>query len=125
MEAYNTYVGNQYSGKDPWGNEIIIKLNSFNEKKELDWTFTTIIEDGNSKSKLYNSVISVFKDGTTFLNIKGTSDNKKYSFDLMGTIILKDGNIVTTYESGDITGNNKELKVEKLEVAKRTFTLTK
>ena len=86
--------------------------------------------EGKNAITLYNEVSSEFKDGKTPFNVNGNTDIEGYSFDYSGTLSLKDGKLVVTYEKGQLTsssshGGSSSHNVGALEENAKTITLTK
>ena len=100
---YDEYIGYQFSGKDPWGNELAITIRTL-ENDKLTWTFTDVIT-GEKGITLYNELETEFKDGETSFNVKGEAEDN-YTFDYTGTLTLKYGNLLVKFEKGQLTSNS-------------------
>lgn len=103
---YDEYIGYQFSGKDPWGNELAITIRTLEDNK-LTWTFTDVYGKGDDSITLYNEITTEFNDGKTSFNVSGNAE-KDYTYDYSGTLTLKEGNVVIVYESGQLTSNSTE-----------------
>ena len=126
--AYADYIGYQFSGKDPWGNELAVTIRTL-ENDKLTWTYTDVVGEGESSLTLYSELTTDFKDGSTSFNAKGKADDNN-TFDYKGTLTLKDGSLSITFTDGAVTTNSSEggssaYQVGPLEEANKTITLTK
>lgn len=138
-DNYDEYIGYQFSGNDPWGNELAITIRSLKDDK-LTWTYTDTFEDATA----YQEITSKFKDGKTSFNIKdsiqvdGLKDiggqtvdiSSSYSYDYSGTLTLKDGKLFVKYEKGSLTtvsseGDSASYQVGPLDDKDKTVTLKK
>ena len=125
---YDEYLGYQFSGKDPWGNELAVTIRTLEEDK-LTWTFTDVVGEGETSLTLYNELTTDFEDDKTAFTVKGNAD-ATYTYEYTGTLKLADGKLTITFEKGALTSNSPEggsssHQVEALEEATRTITLTK
>ena len=125
---YKDYIGYQFSGKDPWGNELAVTVRTI-ENDKITWTFTDVVGEGESSLTLYNELSTEFKDGETSFNAKGSADDNN-TYDYTGTLTLKDGKLLVKFEKGSVTTNSTEggssaYQAEALEESARTITLTK
>lgn len=127
-KSYDEYLGYQFSGKDPWGNELAVTIRTLEEDK-LTWTFTDVVGEGETSLTLYNELTTDFKDDKTTFTVKGNAD-ATYTYEYTGTLKLADGKLTITFEKGALTSNSPEggsssHQVEALEETNRTITLTK
>ena len=125
---YKDYIGYQFSGKDPWGNELAVTIRTLEDDK-LTWTYTDVIGQGENSLTLYNELTTEFKDGKTLFNVKGEADSN-HTFDYTGVLTLKDGELSIKYENGQLTsksseGDSTSHNVGALEEDTKTITLTK
>ena len=125
---YKEYIGYQFSGKDPWGNELAVTIRTLEDDK-LTWTYTDVIGKGENAITLYNEIVSEFKDSASLFIVKGNDENNN-SFDYSGTLTLKDGSVVIKFEKGQLTTNSTEggsgsYQVGALDEDAKTITLTK
>ena len=104
-KTYEHYIGYQFSGKDPWNNELAVTLRTL-ENDKLTWTYTDVIGDGENAITIYNELTTEFKDGITSFNVKGNEND--YTYDYSGTLTLKEGKLVIVLESGQLTSNSTE-----------------
>lgn len=138
-DNYDEYIGYQFSGTDPWGNELAITIRTLKDDK-LTWTYTDTFED----ATVYQEITSKFKDGKTSFNVKdsiqvdGLKDiggktvdiSSSYSYDYSGTLTLKDGKLFVKYEKGALTsisseGGSSSHQVEALNNKDKEVTLKK
>lgn len=125
---YKDYIGYQFGGKDPWDNELAVTIRII-ENDKITWTFTDVIGEGEDSLTLYNELTTDLKDDKTSFNAKGKAENN-HTFDYTGTLALKDGKLVITFEKGSLTSNSTEggstsHNVGGLEENAKTVTLTK
>ncbi len=127
---YDEYVGNQYSGKDPWGNEVAVTVKTI-ENDKMTYTFTDVLGEGDASLTVYGELSGELKDNKVSFTLNGaTIEDEKVTFDYAGTITLKDGNVIVNYEKGSLNsasaeGGSSSYNVLALEDANKTVTLTK
>ena len=126
---YDEYLGYQFSGKDPWGNELAVTIRTL-ENDKLTFTYTDVIGSGSDSVTVYSEATATFKDGSAKFNVKGKADDSSYTFDYNGVLTLKDGNVEIKYETGAITekstnGDSDSYQVGPLEDAKKAIVLKK
>ena len=92
---YKDYVGYQFSGKDPWGNELAVTVRTI-ENDKITWTFTDVVGEGESSLTLYNELSTDLKDNATSFNAKGNADDTN-TYDYTGTLTLKDGKLLVKF----------------------------
>ena len=122
---YDEYIGYQFSGTDPWQNELVITIRAL-ENSKLTWTYTDVYENDIT---LYGELSTEFKNGTTSFNVKGYAGNN-YTFDYKGILTLKDGKLTIKYEDGSLTSSSPEggsvsHQISPLQESQKTIVLTK
>ena len=128
-DDYKDYIGYQFSGKDPWGNELAVTIRTLEDDK-LTWTYTDILGEDDEAVTVYSEVSSTFKDGSCEFMISGSTDKEGVVSDYSGTLTLKDGKVTIKFIDGALTtksstGDSSAYQVGALEDANKTITLTK
>ena len=126
---YKDYIGYQFSGKGPWGNELAVTIRTLEDDK-LTWTYTDVFGEGEEAITVYSELSSTFKDESCEFMISGSTDKEGVTSSYNGTLTLKDGKVVIKYTDGALTTKSKEgdssaYQVGALEDADKTVTLTK
>ena len=127
---YKEYVGNQFAGKDPWGNGLTMTVRTIEDNK-MTYTFTVLYGEGEESKTAYKELSGELKDDAVAFEFKGeTTEDKNTTFDYSGTITLKDGKLVVKYEKGQLTINSAEggsgsQMAEALDDKAKTVTLEK
>ena len=126
---YKDYIGYQFSGKDPWENELAVTIRTL-ENDKLTWTFTDVMGEGENAATVYSELNSTFEDGKCEFIISGSTDQEGVVSSYEGTLTLKDGKVLITFDKGQLTtksteGDSSAYQVGALEEANKTVTLTK
>ena len=122
------YVGYQFAGTDPWGGNVSITIRSIADG-EMEATYTDVLGEDTT---LYAEMSGIPIDGTTapFSPAGQSVEDENLLFSYVGSIELKDGQLVLTYESGNTEtvsdqGGSTAYHVEALDENAKTITLTK
>ena len=102
---YAEYAGYQFSGEDPWEGELSITIRSIVDGK-MDWTFTDTYENHELYQEMEGTAIH---DGVAEYDIEGKDlehDNESFSY--QGTMELKDGKVIFTFETGAVSSESPE-----------------
>lgn len=126
---YSKYMGYQFSGKDPWDNELAVTIRTISAGK-MDWTFTDLYNLGENSITLYNELSTSFDGGKSSFKLSDNIGDNIYSFNYEGKIELKDDKVYITYEKGELTSNSSNggstsHHVEALDKDKKVVVLTK
>lgn len=126
---YSPYMGYQFSGKDPWGNNLAVTIRKI-EGGKVEWTYTDVLGTGKDSMTIYNVLSTDFKDGKTSFKLTNNPKDKKYSYEYEGVLSLKDGKVIISFSSGALTTNSNEggsssYQVGALETSSKTVSLTK
>ena len=126
---YEEYIGYQFSGKDPWDNEVAVTIRKIEDNK-VTWTYTDVYGEGEEAITLYNELTSDMKDDKVNFTVKGDTDKEGVSFEYKGTLTLKDGKVILSYEDGQLTtkstdGDSGSYHIGAVEEGKRIITLNK
>ena len=126
---YSKYMGYQFSGKDPWDNELAVTIRTISAGK-MDWTFTDLYNLGENSITLYNELSTSFDGGKSSFKLSDNIGDNIYSFNYEGKIELKDDKVYITYEKGELTSNSSNSgstshHVEALDKDKKIVVLTK
>ena len=127
---YKEYVGNQYTGKDPWGNALNVTVRTIEDNK-MTYTFTVLYGEGENILTAYKELSGELKDDAIAFEFKGeTNEDTNTTFDYSGTITLKDGKLAVKFEKGQLTINSSEggsgsNMADALEDKDKTVTLEK
>jgi len=98
-QEYADYAGAWFRGKDPWGGDLSVMIKSIVDGK-MEWTFT----DSFDQSTLYQEMKeTVVQDHAASFDVQGNdAENRNTTFQYQGTMELKDGTVVMTFESGAV-----------------------
>lgn len=130
-EDYNSYIGYQYGGNDPWGNILTITLYTM-ENGNVSFSFTDVIGKDEDSYTLYtDDLAGQLKNGVIDFNAKGASiEDENLTFDYSGTITLNGGRLIVEFKDGQVTtlseyGDSGSLHVGALEDKDKTVTLSR
>lgn len=103
------YVLNTYSGTSPWGEEITITVDGYNEEQQtIDWTYK---ENVDSEHKIWASFNeSELVDNVADFTIEGSNEDENYplEYHIEGFLDFTGGDIILTFISGQKTELNEE-----------------
>lgn len=102
---YADYVGERFSGKDPWGGDLSITIRSVVNGK-MDWTFVNAFENHTFFQEQGDTEV---KDGAAEYIVQGDdaeSDNASFYYE--GTIELADGQVALTFLKGSVSISSPE-----------------
>ena len=96
---YADYVGAWFRGEDPWGGKLTVTIKSIVGGK-MEWTFA----DSFDNSTLYQEMKGTeVKDGLVPFDVQGRdAEDRNTVFRYQGTMQLKDGAVVMTFEKGAV-----------------------
>ena len=102
---YSDYVGSWFRGNDPWDGELTVMIKSIVDGK-MEWTFTDSFEG----STLYQEIRDTeLKENAAVFDVQGKdAENKNTSFHYQGTMELKNGAVVMTFEDGEVMTASSE-----------------
>lgn len=126
---YADYIGYQFAGTDPWGGEVAITIRTIKDGT-MELTYTDV---PSKDITVYAECtqIPVAGDGTAPIAAVGKlTDQENVSFNYVGSLEFKDGQIILTYEEGSITttsdqGDSDSYQVGPLTDEEKTVVLTK
>lgn len=126
---YNDYVGSEFSGKDPWGGKLEVKINKIEENK-MSWTYTDTLGSGKTEIIVKGNKTNELTDGSTSFAVRGNTEDGKYSYEYHAKLTLQDDKIVIKYTEGALEeksteGGSASYQVGPLEAKDKTVTLTK
>ncbi len=130
IESFDDYMGNTYSGKDPFGNKLSITFNSL-ENEELTWLFKDLVNKDEESFTLSAINTSNVDEGSFTFDVKGVDiENPKTTFEFVGTVTLRKGNLIVNFESGQISNSSKKggtsfYQLDDVKESEKTVTLTK
>lgn len=130
-EDYDSYIGYQYGGNDPWGNILTVTLMTM-DNGNVSFTFTDAIGEGEDSYTFYaDDLTGQLKNGVIDFNAKGISiENENETFDYSGTITLKDGKLIVEFKDGQAAtisenGDSGSMHVGALEDKDKVVTLSR
>ena len=121
-DRYEPYRGYQFSGTNPWGQELAITVRSVKDGK-MDWTYTDTAGDLILYQELEGTPLN---DMTAEFRVEGDAAvNVKFSY--TGTITMKDGNLTVIYTGGALEtvsseGGSMARMVDAVPEAERTVS---
>ena len=126
---YSTYMGKEYSGQDPWGNPLSIKLVSM-EESTVSFEYKDVIGEDEYMSTFVTESSGEMKEGVVPFHITAVSqESESIHCEYSGTLELKDGSLFVTYEDGAVNeespeGGSASYQAPALEGADKTVELT-
>ena len=104
----SSYVGKQYTGKDPWGNPLSVTLKGI-EGNEVSFAYESVIGEGEYARTFLAESSGEWKDGAIPFHI--TAAAKEYAamhLDYSGHLTLKDGRLFVSYDAGSVVEESTE-----------------
>lgn len=123
----SSYIGNTYEGVNPWGNELVISVNDYDDSSVRIKVEEALSSNLKAKSEYEGSIIN---DNTLILNNSGeiAENNERIQYEYSRKLEFVNGEIAVTYIDGksvyeSAEGNNIVHRVDALSEDRKTIKL--